>query len=156
METMMESVILIVILALQTLVIIILSISVTMFLKRGRRALDDVQPKIQKILDDASSVVNTSRPISNQLVEISINLKEISRMAREATHDVGRTVEEAAHRSRLQIRRMDGAMTDAVDRTERAVGMLTRNVTDPLVEISAIIRGVRTGVQCFQHLRHDR
>lgn len=159
----MESVILVGILGLQTLVIIALVISVIIALKRGRRTLDEVegiletaQPRIRQIIQDLSQFVNEARPISGQLVEISINLKEISRMARETSHNVRDTVTEATSRAHFQIRRVDDAITDTLDKTEETAEVFTKNVIDPVVEISAIVKGIRVGLQSFQHLRRHR
>ena len=153
-------VILVIILALQTLVFIALALFMVQGLRRMQRTndrvqqiLDSAQPSIQEILDHASDFVQESRPVSAQLVEISINLKEISRMLRETSQDVKNTMEEAAAAGRRQIRRADSAVTNVMDQTERVSEMVRRNILDPVVEISALLKGIRVGVEQFRNLR---
>lgn len=148
----MES-ILIIILAVQT--IFLLAVGFFLF-RLGRqvqkttedasRLLEEIRPKLKESVDGIHDFVKTVQPMGEQLVDISINLKEIIDAARDVTDDVTDFVKDTTDTARRQVSYVDGLVTDTVKKVEFITTNITDNLLNPLAEISAFFKGIRAAI----------
>jgi len=104
----------------------------------------DVKQRLDPLTQNVNELLSGSRePVRN----ITANLAEISRIMRDRTTHVDGVVADLVDKSRLQIVRVDQMVSDLVARVETTADTVQRNVLVPLNEVSAVIKGVRSGLE---------
>lgn len=111
----------------------------------------DVKQRLDPLTQSALEIVNNSRePLRN----IAVNLAEISRMLRDRTSHVDALAAELVDKSRMQIIRVDQMVSDLVEKVEDTADAVQRGVVGPIQEASAVLKGVRSGLEfLFSHRR---
>jgi hypothetical protein len=102
-------------------------------LLRTTRILDDSEGKIQSIMSDAS---------------------EITRVARSQAQKVDRVFTDALERLRTQIIRADQILTGTLEVIEETGSKFKTNVWKPVQQASAIIKGIKTGIEVLRSSRN--
>jgi ABC-type transporter Mla subunit MlaD len=102
-------------------------------LDRTTQILDDLTPKIQSFTENAEQISYTVRTKVDELGETVRQLNE--------------TVQEINGRSRLQIARVDGIVTDALIATEEIAGSVRESIKTPVRQIAGLIAGVKVGIE---------
>ena len=156
----MELTILSLILAVQTIVIVVGVILLARTSKRVQNSTDQlnelvytVRPKIDEIFDGINDFVKTTKPVGEQLVNISIDLKEMVESAKDSTHDVSDLIKDTSATARRQVSKIDNVLTDTVKKMEVISTAVMDNLLSPLSEIAAVLKGVRVALG---YLKGDR
>jgi GTPase len=68
-------------------------------------------------------------------------------MLRDRTNQVDRVVAEVVERTRLQIIRVDQVVSDLIQKVESTAEAIQRQIIAPIREVSAVVKGVRTGLE---------
>jgi ribosomal protein S28E/S33 len=77
---------------------------------------------------------------------ISANVIEITVMVKDQVTRLDGLVTEASERARMQLVRIDQLVADTVIRVEETTEAIQRNVLGPIREITALLVGLRTGL----------
>ncbi len=104
----------------------------------------DVKQRLDPLTASALEIVNNSR---EPLRIITNNLAEISQMLRDRTSNVDAVAAELVEKSRMQVVRVDQMVTDLVEKVETTADAVQRGVLGPIGEISAVVKGVRSGLE---------
>lgn len=108
---------------------------------------------VHPLLRSLSDVVAGARePIGATLA----NLAEISRLVRERTASTDVFLADVLDRARVEILRADRLMAASLEKMERASEAVERGVLVPVREVSALIAGVRRGLEFFLSRRRGR
>lgn len=99
--------------------------------------LDPIHRSVTEMLADSREPVRT----------ITNNLAEISRILRERTGQADSVVEELLDKTRRQIIRVDGMVSNLVEKVESTSDRVERNVLVPIQEVAAVMKGVRAGLE---------
>lgn len=109
---------------------------------QGVRA--DVKQRLDPLTQSVGEILANSRePVRT----ITQNLAEISRVLRDRTTRVDEAVADLVDKSRLQVARIDQMVADLVAKMETTADVVQRTVLVPLNEVSAVIKGVRKGLE---------
>lgn len=104
----------------------------------------DVKQRLDPLTQSTLEIVNNSRePLRN----ITANLAEISHMLRNRTSHVDALAAEVVDKSRLQIIRVDQMVSDLLEKVEKTTDAVQRGVLGPIQEVSAVLKGVRSGLE---------
>jgi hypothetical protein len=104
----------------------------------------DIKQRLEPLTQSAVEIVNSSR---EPLQTITTNLAEISRILRERAADADQVAAELLEKSRLQIVRVDHMVNDLVARVESTADTVQKGVLGPIQEMSAVVKGVRSGLE---------
>ena len=104
----------------------------------------DVKQRIDPLAQSVLEIVNNSR---EPLRTISANLAEISTILRNRTANADQVAAELLDKTRTQIIRVDRMVTDLVERVETTADAVQKGVLGPVSEISAVVKGVRSGLE---------
>jgi ABC-type transporter Mla subunit MlaD len=104
----------------------------------------DVKQGLDPLAQSVTDIVSTAR---EPLRTITSNLADISKMLRERTTDVDALVAELVDKSRLQVIRVDQMVSDLVQKVETTADAVQRGVLAPMQEVSAVIAGMRAGLE---------
>ncbi len=89
-------------------------------------------------------IVNNSR---EPLQTISNNLAEISTILRDRASNADQVAADLLDKSRAQIARVDTMVSGLVDKVETTADAVQKGVLGPISEISAVVKGVRSGLE---------
>lgn len=104
----------------------------------------DVKLRLDPLTQSVTEILANSRePVRT----ITANLAEISRVLRDRTSHVDSLVADLVDRSRLQVIRVDQMVSDLVTKVETTAEVVQRQVLAPVHEVSALITGVRSGLE---------
>jgi len=114
------------------------------------RQIEDIRRSVKERMDPLADALREMVTSSREPVRIvTANLAEISQVLRERTSSVDALLADVLERSRAQIIRADQLFTNLTQRVEAAADKVERGVTVPLQEVSAVVAGVRTGLDFF-------
>ena len=104
-------------------------------LTRTQLLLDDTQPKIANLVEDASQIVY---------------------LARGQAQKMDRIMTEATDRMRGQIVRADRILTGTLEAVEDAGFAVRRNFMGPVQKASALVQGIKIGLDVLRSRRGNR
>jgi hypothetical protein len=104
----------------------------------------DFKQRLEPLTQSALDIVNNSR---EPLRTISANLAEISTILRNRTINADQVAAELLDKSREQIVRVDRMVTDLVEKVETTANAMQKGVLGPIQEVSAVVKGVRSGLE---------
>ena len=104
----------------------------------------DVKQRLDPLAQSALEIVNNSR---EPLRIISANLAEISQILRVRTTDADQVAAELLDKSRSQIVRVDRMVSELVAKVESTADSVQKGVLGPIHEVSAVVKGVRSGLE---------
>jgi methyl-accepting chemotaxis protein len=104
----------------------------------------DVKQRIDPLSRSIVEIVNNSR---EPLQTISNNLAEISTMLRDRAANADAIAADLLDKSRTQIHRVDHMVSDLVEKVETTADAVQKGVLVPVAEISAVVKGVRSGLE---------
>ena len=104
----------------------------------------DVKQRLDPLTQSVTEIVANSR---DPLRAITTNLAEISQLLQTRSKDVDTMVADLVDKSRVQIQRLDQMVTGVVEKVENTAATVQRQVLVPVQEISAVIHGIRSGLE---------
>ena len=105
---------------------------------------DDLKPRLDALTQSVTEIVNNSRePIKS----ITANVADVSRIVRERTDYVDAVVAEITTRTRDRVVRIDEMLEEMVQKAHHTADLVERSVAVPVHEASAVIKGVRAGIE---------
>ena len=104
----------------------------------------DVKQRLDPLTQSVTEIVANSR---DPLRTITANLAEISQLLQTRSKDVDTLVADLVDKSRVQIQRLDQMVTGVVEKVEDTAAVVQRQVLVPVQEISAVIHGIRSGLE---------
>jgi ABC-type transporter Mla subunit MlaD len=104
----------------------------------------EVMQRMDPLAQSVTEIVSNAR---EPLRTITSNLADISKMLRERTTDVDALVAELVDKSRLQVIRVDQMVSDLIQKVETTSDAMQRSVLAPMQEVSAVIAGMRAGLE---------
>jgi len=104
-------------------------------LTRTQIMLDDTQPKISALVDDASHMVY---------------------LARVQAQKIDKVFTEASDRLRGQLVRADRILTGTLEAVEDAGSQVRRNFLGPVQKVSALVHGIKIGLDVLRSRRRER
>ncbi len=128
-------------------VVIQMGIFVAMFLgmRRLQQKVETLLDKdVQPLLGEAKQLVADGR---KTVAHLSTTSEEISTFTRTQSGRLDGLMSEAVDRARLQLARADEIFTDALSRVEMTTEEVHKTVTQPIREIQAVLAGVRTAFE---------
>jgi len=105
--------------------------------------LDPILVRINRILEDSE----------DRITSIMGDAAELTRLARSQAQKVDRVFTDAAERLRIQIVRADQILTGALEVVEEAGSTFRRRLWQPFAQISAMIKGVKAGLDMLRGQR---
>lgn len=103
----------------------------------------EMQKKMDPLLFRVGRIVENSE---EKISSIVTDTSEMTRLARGQAQQIDRIVTDALDRMRAQIVRADSIITGTLESIEDAGIRIRRTVFGPLQQASAVLKGIRTGI----------
>lgn len=150
----MTEVILVIILAVQTMTIMLIAIILLRTLRKVVRSMDTIRPIIEDlgkraggVMEGIQETAEKYRSIGMTLGDVSNDIREISGSVKHVAYDMNEVVEEATLRAIRQIAHADRMCRDALEKSRRIMDILSDSVLPPILELSAVLKGVEAAVR---------
>lgn len=118
--------------------------------ERITRATTDLYARMDPVLSRLQVLVEDIQP---RLSSIVADTSEITHLARGQAQKVDRIFSEAVDRLRMQIIHADHVLTGALEAVEEAGSKVRRTIWGPVQQASALIKGVKVGLDFFRSPR---
>lgn len=139
---------------LQTIAVVALVFA----MRRMSEQMSALMISMEEVTRNAGPVLRTAREMMaesrEKLALVSQNLVEISQVSKQQVARLDGVLADVSDRLRLQVIRLDQLMSNTVARVEETTELVQNNIVKPVRELSAILAGVRTGVEYL--LRRNR
>lgn len=111
--------------------------------KESQQTIRAMERKIDPIIGRVNRILENSE---EKITSIVSDASEMTRLARGQAQKVDRVVTEGLDRMRAQILRADSIITGTLEAIEDAGVRVRRSVLGPLQQASAVLKGIRTGI----------
>lgn len=129
---------------LQAIVLIAMAVGAAKTQKQALGIIQEFQSKAFPLIDSAARVMEQTAP---KVGRIADNLVESSDILREKAHELDLVVSEIAAKTRSQVNRVDGAVTDTFNTVGRVTAEVHHAIMVPVKHISGVLNGVRAGIE---------
>ena len=148
LETLLKIFIIVVTLSVigQAAMLVGIYLSVGRLSRQVARVRADVKVMIDPITSNIAEILEGARA---NIDKFGSNLVTLTEMTRDRAGHLDSLVSEVSDRARLQVLRIDHVIQDTINRIEETTRVVQRNVLVPIQEASALIRGVRSGLEFF-------
>ncbi len=106
----------------------------------------EVEGKLRIVQDRLLEVSEDLRPLRSSAESVGANVNQISQTIRQRADDIDRFVNELMDLGREQASKIDFLVTDTVQKFEQTTEVIQKDVLRPAIEISAFIKGLRSGL----------
>jgi methyl-accepting chemotaxis protein len=138
-------------LVLQGIGVLFAAIYAAKLIKKVDDIVDHVDKKTTPILTKATALIEDITP---KVHDITTNVQQVSFTVRDKVGDLAvtvdelnTTVQEINARARMQVMRVDGMVTEALDTTQEVSRTVQENVKKPIRQMAGIIAGLKTGLE---------
>src|SRR5258708_6411528 len=138
---------------LQAIMLIALFLQLRRTAARVEETISDLNTRLSPIISRLQILVDDVSPRISGLVA---DASELTRLARSQAQKVDRILTETMERLRLQLIHVDQILTGAMETIEEAGERLRETVLGAVVEASAMIRGIQSGLEFFRAVRSRR
>jgi hypothetical protein len=149
-------VVIVVLLAFQTIALIALVLAMRQLSTR----MASLMATIEEATQNAGPVLRAAREMltdsKEKLSLVSQNLVEVSQLTKQQMARFDDVMADVSDRLRRQVIRLDDLVSNTVARVEETTEAVQKNVLKPVREISAILTGVRTGLEVLLHRNRSR
>ena len=111
------------------------------------RLRTNVEEKVEPTITDFREVLGEAKDILSNVRGAAENFASISETVKHQVEQVNAVIEDTTDRARIQISKADEVVTDAIQKMEATSAIVQENILTPVHEVSAIIRGVSSGLQ---------
>lgn len=113
----------------------------------------EIRARVAPILGRIQLIVEEVHP---QITSVVADAAHITHLARTQVQHADRVVGEAIDRLRMQLAHTDQILTGALEAVEEAGSQIRRTVLGPVQSVTAIVRGIQTGLEFFRGNRRRR
>jgi signal transduction histidine kinase len=141
----------VVIAALALLLQAIVLTAIYLLVRRQSRRLEEmtleIRTRVAPLLGRIQLMVDEIHP---QLSSMMADASHITHLARTQVQHADRVVGEALDRLRMQLAHTDKILTGALEAVEEAGSQIRRTVLGPVQSVTAVVRGIQTGLEFFR------
>ena len=106
----------------------------------------EVEGKLRVVQDRLLEVSEDLRPFRTSAETLGADVSLISETVRRRADDMDQFVNELMNLGREQASKIDFLVTDTVQKFEQTTEVIQKDVLRPAVEISAFVKGIRSGL----------
>lgn len=106
----------------------------------------EVEGNLKIVQNRLLEVSEDLRPLRSSAETLGSDISQISRTIRERADDLDQFINELMGLGREQASKIDFLVTDTVQKFEQTTEVIQKDVLRPAVEISAFIKGIRSGL----------
>jgi phage-related protein len=115
--------------------------------ERLMNVLDEIHTKVTPVISRVDDLIRETKP---QIVGMVTDASDVVSVARSQAIKFDRVLTETLDRMRIQLLHLDQILTGALETVEETGSSIRRTIEGPVRQASAIIRGIRTGLEVLR------
>ncbi len=127
----------------QAVALIVMAIGAAKARKRGLEIAEELRIKVMPVIDGAHELIRDTTP---KIKVITENLVETSYVVRAKAQEFDVTLSDANEKTRRQVARMDGMVTDTLTAVGEISASVQKSIRVPLREVAGIVSGLKAGM----------
>jgi pyridoxal/pyridoxine/pyridoxamine kinase len=128
---------------IQAVIVAVMAIGAARTQKRLLSLMTELHGKAMPVIDSTEAIIRDTIPKVKIITE---NLVETSHMVRAKAQQFDATMTDANVRTRMQVARVDGMVTTALNRTSALADVIHESIRGPVKQVAGLINGVKAGV----------
>jgi uncharacterized membrane protein len=117
------------------------------------RMANDLHARIAPVISRVEMLVGETQP---RIVSMVNDASEVVHIARNQAQKVDRILTETLDRIRIQLLHTDRILTGVLETVETAGSTVKHTVMGPIQQATAVIRGIKTGIDVLRSFRRPR
>lgn len=105
-----------------------------------------LEADVRDLTDNMHEITENIKPLSELSDELGANVEEVSGLIQQRSRDFDAFADQILKVGREQASKIDYVVTDTVQKFEQTTEVIQRDILRPAREISAIVKGLRTGL----------
>lgn len=134
---------------LQGIALLIIAGRVKSAVAQTQKVLGDVERRTSHLMLQAGGLIESLRPLSETARSLSDSVGQIMETARRRADAIDSFLEEVTGTIKVQAGKLDYVVSDTVQKFEETTAAIQREVLVPAMEVSSLIKGIRTGFDYF-------
>ena len=127
----------------QAVALIVIAVGAAKARKRGLEIAEELRTKVMPVIDSAQHLLQETTP---KIKVITENLVETSHVVRTKVQEFDVTLSDANQRTRRQVERMDGMVTQTLTSVGDLAATVHRSIRLPIREVSGVVNGLKAGL----------
>ena len=123
---------------------------------RGQKTVDEIERRAHQLMEQAGSLVDALKPLKESARTVSDNVEQIMAITRRRADQIDVFLGDVTETLRSQADKLDDAVTDTVKKFEETTATIQRDILLPVMEISSLVKGVRTGLDYLFSRKRER
>ncbi len=105
-----------------------------------------LEENVRDLTANMHEITENLKPLSELSEDLGTNVEEISALIQQRSRDFDAFAEQVLKVGREQASKIDYVVTDTVQKFEQTTAVIQRDILRPAREISALVKGLRTGL----------
>jgi hypothetical protein len=139
--------------ALQTAILVAVYVQTKKSHEQVMRIANDLHARIAPVISRVELLVGETQP---RIVSMVNDASEVVHIARNQAQKVDRVLTETLDRVRIQLLHTDRILTGVLETVEDAGSTVKHTVMGPIQQATAVIRGIKTGIDVLRSFRRPR
>jgi phage-related protein len=139
--------------ALQTAILVAVFFQMKKSHEQVMRIANDLHARIAPVISRVELLVGETQP---RIVSMVNDASEVVHIARNQAQKVDRVLTETLDRVRIQLLHTDRILTGVLETVEDAGSTVKNTVMGPIQQATAVIRGIKTGIDVLRSFRRPR
>lgn len=128
---------------------LVLAIAMMALLRTVNHMKNKLEPVAERAGPMLETLSSTSIELAPRMIEISADVLEISKSAKEQVHRLGELLTDISDRARAQVARIDGAVEQTVGNVQQAGESVRDAVLTPVRQVNGVLAGIRTAISVY-------
>lgn len=107
---------------------------------------DDLEQEARELMGELKAIVGSADELKDVFQRLAEQGTEVNDLLASRSRDLDTLVQHLVQVGTRQAEKVDEVVTDTVEKFQQTTGVIQQDILRPVVEISAIIRGLRTGL----------
>lgn len=135
---------------LQTILLLAIAVAAKTSQRKIMEQVDKLHDEVRPVLNAASDLMELFDDMSPRIRAITANVQTASERLRQQVDHIDSVVEDITGKSRRQVVRIDGMVTDTLDGIARGTRTIQDNIMAPLRQIGGWMNTIRTAMDLLR------
>lgn len=124
-------------------------------LDRVSSSSDELEREARELVAEVKQIVESVEELKGVFEKLGERGTEVNTLLASRTRDLDELVNHLVQVGTRQAEKVDEVVNDTVEKFEQTTGVIQQDILRPVVEIAAIIKGLRTGLDYLSPRRRD-
>jgi len=121
--------------------------STKQLMERLEKVSNEVETEAREMIDQLRGIVESFEHLRTISENVESRANELNQMFGERVHDIDQLVGSLIEVGSRQAEKVDAVISDTVEKFEETTEVIQQDIVRPVVEISSLVKGLKTGLE---------